>query len=77
MQARTPDTVKVNGETLPADRVDLIVKGKPLTLWYGRDDGRWLALESVAKGGRILRYEPELLPETSLLLSAVAEETQP
>jgi hypothetical protein len=27
-----------------------------ITLWYS-ENSEWLALESVAKGGRILRYE--------------------
>jgi hypothetical protein len=27
-----------------------------LTLWYSPDD-EWLALESVAEGGHIIRYE--------------------
>ena len=37
-------------------RHKLLVIEVNLTLWYSPDD-EWLALESVAKGGHIIRYE--------------------
>jgi hypothetical protein len=29
-----------------------------ITVWYSRDDGRWLSLESRVEGGRVIRYLP-------------------
>lgn len=46
----------VRGEAVKAKRVTVKAKGVDVTLWYSSDD-EWLALESVAKGGRIIRYE--------------------
>ncbi len=50
------DSVVVRGEVVPATRYRLTAYGVDLTLWYS-DDDRWLALESVAKGGHRIRYE--------------------
>lgn len=56
------DTVEVEGREIPADRYQIRLEEGPITVWYATDDKRWLALESVAKGGRVLRYEPMSLP---------------
>jgi hypothetical protein len=56
-------SVAYAGQTLAARRYDLMVDNTPITVWYGATDNRWLALESPAKGGRMLRYEPLTLPD--------------
>lgn len=55
------DVIEVRGETVVANAY--LISGEPsngeklaLKVWYS-DDKDWLALESVAKGGRILRYD--------------------
>jgi hypothetical protein len=46
----------VRGQPVEAKRFKLTAVGVDLTLWYSPDD-EWLALSSVAKGGRVIRYE--------------------
>jgi len=50
------EALEVRGQTVPATRFRLRADKVDLTLWYSADD-RWLALESVARGGHIIRYE--------------------
>ncbi len=50
------ESISVRGQQTPAVAYRLKAKKIEVTLWYSPDD-EWLALESVAKGGRILRYE--------------------
>jgi hypothetical protein len=50
------DMLQVRGETVAARRFRLTAYEVDLTLWYS-DDNEWLGLESVAEGGRIIRYE--------------------
>ncbi len=50
------EPVVVRGEGIPASVYRVTASKMELTLWYS-EDNEWLALESVAKGGRILRYE--------------------
>ena len=50
------ELLEVRGKPVPATRFRLTADKLDLTLWYSPDD-EWLALESVAKGGRIIRYE--------------------
>ena len=54
----------VNGQNIQAIRYSVSGASAPITLWYAALDNRWLALESVVKGGRILRYKPVRLPGT-------------
>lgn len=71
--ARTrEDSVLVHGEPVWAVRYDLGVKDREISLWYGADDGRWLALESPARGGRVIRYEPIGLPSVIQRTAAVS-----
>jgi hypothetical protein len=58
-----PDEVLYNDEPLQTIRYDIQMEKGPISLWYGRDDQRWTALESVTDGGRRLRYVPRELPE--------------
>ena len=48
--------VTVRGETVLAPAYRVTARETELTVWYSRD-GEWLGLESVARGGRIIRYE--------------------
>jgi hypothetical protein len=50
------EMLEVRGQLVEARRVKVTANDVDLTLWYSPDD-EWLALESVAKGGRIIRYE--------------------
>jgi hypothetical protein len=50
------DTLEVRGEPVAATRYRLTANEIDLTLWYSPND-EWLGLESVAKGGHIIRYE--------------------
>lgn len=50
------DTVKLEGREIPARSVRVTARQMDITLWYS-ENAEWLALESVAKGGRIIRYE--------------------
>ncbi len=50
------EMLQVRGQTVDATRFKLTANEIDLTLWYSQDD-EWLALESVAKGGHIIRYE--------------------
>lgn len=53
-------------------RYDLQMDKGPISLWYGKDDRRWTALESVTDGGRRLRYVPRELP-SNFTLNAIME----
>ena len=48
--------VVVRGNTVVAAAYRVTARDTNLTVWYS-DDNEWLGLESVAKGGRIIRYE--------------------
>jgi hypothetical protein len=50
------EILQVRGQPVAARRFKLTSREVDLTLWYSSDD-EWLALESVAEGGRIIRYE--------------------
>ena len=50
------DTVRLEGREVQARSVRLTARQMDITLWYS-ENAEWLALESVAKGGRIIRYE--------------------
>jgi hypothetical protein len=48
--------ITVRGDEVQAVAYRLTANKMQLTLWYS-EDNEWLALESVAKGGRVIRYE--------------------
>lgn len=50
------ETIEVRGEPVAATSFRLTADEIDMTLWYSPNDD-WLALESVAKGGHIIRYE--------------------
>ena len=50
------EMLEVRGQPVDATRFRLTAYEVDVTLWYSSDN-EWLALESVAKGGHIIRYE--------------------
>ena len=50
------EAVQISGEEMIARSVRITAPKVDIKLWYSKD-AEWLALESVAKGGRIIRYE--------------------
>lgn len=50
------DKLEIRGEVRSANRFRITAKDTDLEVWYSPDK-EWLALESVAKGGRKIRYE--------------------
>ena len=58
------ESFAVGEDVVDADRYTLSTKGGDITLWYTRNDQRWLALEAPAKGGRRIRYMPVALPDS-------------
>ncbi len=50
------ETLTVRSETTTAQRYRITTRDQDLEVWYSADN-EWLALQSVAKGGRIIRYE--------------------
>jgi hypothetical protein len=49
------ESVEVQGRPVEAERHRIAGKDLQIDLWYA--DGRWVALEALAAGGRVLRYE--------------------
>lgn len=66
-----PGQVRFGDAEIPAVRYRLALPDGRIDLWYGRDGGQWLALESPTAGGRLLRYEPVELPELPLAANRV------
>ncbi len=50
------ESLEVRGQTVSAQAFRLRAEQLELKLWYS-EQYEWLALESTAKGGRIIRYE--------------------
>jgi len=59
---RADEVIDIDGEAVAAMRYTLEMADGTISLWYGRDNQQWLALEAPAPGGRVLRYEPVELP---------------
>lgn len=55
VQALGREEVTVRGEPVIATAYQLRAPDVDITVWYSEDD-EWLGLESIAKGGRVLRY---------------------
>ena len=49
------ETLEVRGRRLTAQHHRISAPSLEIDLWYA--DGRWIALEAPARGGRRLRYE--------------------
>lgn len=50
------EVLEVRGQAVEATRFRLTTYETDVTLWYS-SDSEWLALESIAKGGHLIRYE--------------------
>ena len=50
------EILKIRGQDVEATRFRLTAYDVDLTLWYSKND-EWLALESIAKGKHVIRYE--------------------
>lgn len=48
----------VRGREIPARPYRITARGVELTVWYATGDRRWLGLESVTEGDKVLRYVP-------------------
>jgi hypothetical protein len=59
------ESFQFNGKAVDSIKYHIDLKAGPITLWYSANDFRWLALESLAAGGRILRYEPLTITSNS------------
>ena len=55
---------ELDTQTVAANKYLLETKDGPISLWYAVDNNRWLGLESIAKGGRVIRYKARSLPAT-------------
>ncbi len=51
-----PGTVRVDGSEIAVDRYRLRAKDTDITLAYDAASGAWVALDTVVRGGRQLRY---------------------
>lgn len=56
VEKRGDEILKVRGKPVTATRYNLAASEVDLTIWYSADN-EWLALESIAKGGHVIRYE--------------------
>ena len=64
IRSRGLQALQVGNSIFEAEKYEITMEDGVISLWYGVNDGRWLALEAPAKGGRKIRYEPVILPET-------------
>ncbi|MGD8498481.1 MAG: DUF6134 family protein [Chromatiales bacterium] len=55
------DTLRMGEREVIAEAYRILApeKNVDITVWYDQQSGRWLALESVAKNGSLVRYLPE------------------
>ena len=60
VEAGGGETLKLPGREVATDRYRLgnAAEEIDITVWYARDSGRWLSLESRVEGGRVIRYLP-------------------
>ena len=56
VEALGEEMLEVRGQAVAATRFRLTAYEIDMTLWYSPDN-EWLALESVAEGGHVIRYE--------------------
>lgn len=57
VQPLADEEVEVNGTKIPAEAYRITAKDMRIDLWYSREGKRWIALESLARGDRVIRYE--------------------
>ena len=56
------ELVTVAGEPVTANTYTVMLEEQIIRLWYAADDYRWLALETPARGDRVLRYQATRVP---------------
>lgn len=54
----------VAGERIDTFRYRLSAQAGDITLWYSSEDNTWVGLEAPAKGGRKLRYQAVVFPDS-------------
>ena len=69
-------SLQLDGEAVAAVKYLIDLKAGPITLWYSANNFRWLALESVAAGGCILRYEPLTITSNGGDAASIADSQQ-
>jgi hypothetical protein len=62
IEDRGADSVRLGSSEVPARRYTILMEEGTIDLWYAAANGQWLALQSPTEGGRMVRYEPVLLP---------------
>jgi hypothetical protein len=62
--------VDYNGRKINSRQYVLTTEDSDINLWYTLDKQYWLALESPARGDRMIRYVPTLLPAGALQADA-------
>lgn len=58
-------SLQIGATSFEAEQYAIKMEDGTISLWYDAHDGRWLALEAPARGGRTIRYEPVILPGTT------------
>jgi hypothetical protein len=56
------ERIELAGLPVNAQRYTIRTTSGEIRLWYGEQDGQWLALEAPREKGRVIRYEPVELP---------------
>jgi hypothetical protein len=79
VEALGPTDFETSEMAVPAEayRLQAPEKDVDITLWYAREDGRWLALESRVKSGKTIRYLPDPQAMPARTGSVVAERAAP
>lgn len=55
--------IELQGVNIRSDEYVISTPDGDITVWYAQDSRRWLGLETLTDGDRVLRYEPLLVPE--------------
>ncbi|MDX1498257.1 MAG: DUF6134 family protein [Woeseiaceae bacterium] len=58
VEALPDQPFEIRGRQIPAQPYRITAEGVELTVWYAAKDRRWLGLESVADGDKVLKYVP-------------------
>lgn len=74
IQPTGSESLTVAGATVTADTYTVQLEDQLIRLWYAADDYRWLALETPARGNRVLRYQATSLPVSIAKSSLTVEQ---
>ncbi len=64
IQSRGLQVLQIGSSSFEAEKYEISMEDGTISVWYGASDRRWLALEAPAQGGRTIRYEPVILPNS-------------